>query len=202
MVRKILALALVALVGGTAFAGPFFFRPRCNGPSCSSSTTTSPPATTPLPEFKEQDPLVPQPWLLTSEAEDTCSQQPDTVLVPLEGTGSKLLTGPKIPDKITHNLDADTMKKLEDLLKATSQNKAQVPISLAMEAATSERLSRISMLLEWLLWLGGGVFGMSSIGRVLPLVARLAAGLPSAIAAQSQAPAQTTSALPSQAPNK
>lgn len=184
-----LMFAIVCLlVGGTAIAGPFLHRRStyCPGGSCSPSlkVTTSPIATIPCAESKPEAIHVQQPWLLTSETESTSSLQPDTVLEGVPGTGSRLPIGPSaalLGTKVTHGLDSETFVKLKELL---SQKPQAVPISLpAMDAETSQRLSRILMVSEWLLWLGGAIFGTSGIARFGPLVVRVVDGLRSVIPA-------------------
>lgn len=197
MFRKVVALVVVALIGGTVFAGPFFRRPSCRGPSCHVAAPEGRISITPLPEYKQEVPPVQQPWLLTSVTDDSFSQQPDTVLEPVPGTGSRLGIGPKVPDKITHVLDPETLKKISDLLTATSSAKQPVAITLPVTDATSQQWSRILTALEWLLYVGGVFFAGSKVGPVLQLVARVASGLPSAIAAQSSAPTPTAAATSS-----
>lgn len=198
MSLKLKAIALVALlaIGGLATAGVFFpNRQRCRG-GCSAnrSNLTSQIVIGPCVESKEETAPVPQPWSPISEEGSTFSQQPDTVLEPVPGTGSKLLTGPKVPDKITLTPDQALLDAIKGALKAIPQQPAQVPITLPMEPETSQRLSRISMLLEILLWLGGATFGGSFLGKLGPLVVRVVDGLRSATPAQSPTPPQTPGA--------
>jgi len=197
MFRKMLAVAILVTLGGTIFAGPFFPRLRCRVPSCSVAPTPSPSVTTPLRASKEEEVPVQQPWLLGSQTDDTCSLQPDTALEPIEGTGSKLPIGLKVPEKITHQVDAETLKKLDALVAALSQKQQPVAISLPVTEETSQRSSRLLMILEWLLYVGGAYFGLSKVGGSLPWVARLVAGLPSALKDASQTPAQTPAATSS-----
>ncbi len=196
MLKKLFALTIVLIAGGTIFAGPFFHRRTCRGGSCLVQVTTSPISTGQSQEFKQEDRHVQQPWSLISEEESTSSQQPDTALEPVPGTGSRLGIGPKVPDKITHILDADTLKKLGDLLTGTQQKPPAVAISLPIADETSQRLSRILTALEWLLYAGAGLFGASKVGPFLQLAARVVSGLPSALKEGSQTPA-TTAAAPS-----
>jgi len=146
---------------------------------------------------KEEEVPVQQPWLLGSQTDDTCSLQPDTALEPIEGTGSKLPIGLKVPEKITHQVDAETLKKLDALVAVLSQKQQPVAISLPVTEETSQRSSRLLMILEWLLYVGGAYFGLSKVGGSLPWVARLVAGLPSALKDASQTPAQTPAATSS-----
>jgi len=205
--------ALLLLMGGIAVAGPFSHRHpinriQCSGPSCQMIAPSigvpeaiSPPSTMQSPESRPEDRPVQQPWLPILAEEDLCSQPPDTVLVPVPGTGLKLPIGPKVPDKITHTLDPAAIAAIKEALKGTSFPKQPVSISLPVDESTSQRLSRILMLLEALAWLGGGIFGGSAVGRFLPLVARLANGLQSALPAPSPTQA-TTPAAPSSPPPK
>lgn len=207
---RVLTIALMLVAGGSAFAGPFSRRtstgpPTCQGGRClalplidSQPAEQSQRVTTPSQESPPEGPPVPQPWLLTSEADDSYSQPPDTVLEPVQGTGSKLGIGPKLPDKITHTLDPASLEKLKEMLKAALPSGSQpVAISLPVAEETSQRLSRISMILEWLLWLGGAYFGLSKTGGALQWVVRVANGLPSAIQAASLPPQQTAAATSS-----
>lgn len=203
-------IVMTLLLGGVVIAGPFsrrhpIQRTQCSGASCQTLTpiievpeTTSPIATMQSPESRQEDHPVQQPWLLISGEDDICLQAPDTALEPLPGTGLKLPIGPKAPDKTTVSIDPaslDSLKKIVDIL--SSSNKAPVAISLPIEAETSQRLSRISMILEWFLMLGGGYFGLSKTGGVLRLAAQVVAGLPSAIQAASQAQVPTAAATSS-----
>lgn len=184
------ALAILLPTGGEADAGFFSKRLRCRGASCQvslASPTTCQTATGPSAESRTPAQHVPQPWLQTSEEENTSLQQPDTVLVPVPGTGSPSLIGPKIPDKIIHALDPATVKALQDALKGSLQGMQPGSIIPTLAEPTQQRLSRVSMLLEVLLWLGTGVLGSSAAGRVISSVAPVARGLLSALAAGSQA---------------
>lgn len=195
-------------------AGPFFLRRGCPpggcqtphyspspNPSKDSSPPTLPNATGQSPGSREEMQVVPQPWLLAGQTDVTSSQQPDTVLEPVEGTGSRLGIGAKVPDKITHTLDPATIAALKDALKNSLPATPSVPITLPLDQPTTERLSRISMALELLAWLGTGIFGGSAVGKLLPLAARVANGLLSATAAASRAATQTAVAPSSQAPS-
>lgn len=195
-----LALAVAFILsGGGADAGPFQRWRSCPPGQCGVSPSTSPTYITPSAESKEEDIPVQQPWLLISETGASSSQPPSIALEPVPGTGSRLPIGPKIPDNIGLKIDPATLDALKKLLPTIGQPTQPVAISLPMEEATSQRLSRILMILECLAWLGAGVFGTSSLGKVLPLVAQVAAGLQSATPAPSPA-ASPTAAAPSSPP--
>lgn len=184
------ALALLSTGGGEADAGPFSNRVRCRGASCQvsqASPTTCQLVTGPSAESRTPAQHVPQPWLQTLEEENTSLLQPDTVLVPVPGTGSPSLIGPKIPDKIIHALDPATVKALQDALKGSLQGMQPGSIIPTLSEPTQQQLSRVSTLLEVLLWLGTGLLGTSTAGRVISSVAPVARGLLSALAAGSQA---------------
>lgn len=188
--------------GGEADARPFFLRRACPPGGCQViNQTTPPPVIGPLPESKGEALPVPQPWLEPVQTEDTFSQLPPIVLDPLPGTGSRLPIGPKVPDQITHKLDPAAIAAIMEALKGSSLPKQPVAISLPVEAETSQRLSRILMILEALAWLGGVTFGGSAVGKFLPLVARVVSGLQSSLPVQSPTSA-TTPAAPSSQPPK
>jgi len=194
MTSKIKVLALIALlaVGGLATAGVFFpNRVRCRPILARPCNPENRIVIGPCVESREETPPVPQPWLLTSVEENTFSQPPGTALEPVPGTGSRLPIGGKVPDKITIQTDQALLDAIKGALKALPQQPAQVPITLPMEPATSERLSRISMLLETLLWLGGVMFGGSFLGKLGPLVLRVVDGLRSVTPVQSPGPPPT-----------
>lgn len=204
MRQWLFAIACV-LIGGTAVAGPFLrLRSTCPPQGCAPPLvreTPSPTFTTPSPESKPEAIPAPQPWLLNSPTEDFSSLQPDTVLEPVEGTGSKSPTGPlgilpKIPGTVNHSIDPATLDKVKEIL---SQKPQPVTIGPVLDQETSQRLSRILMVSEWLLWLAGGIFGGSAVGKVLPLVARVVDGLRSAIPAPSPV-VSPTPAAPSSSP--
>lgn len=188
--------------GGEADARPFLRLRACPPGGCQVvNQPTPPPAIGPLPESKGEDRPVPQPWLEPVQTDDTSSQPPPIALDPLPGTGSRLPIGPKVPDQITHKLDPAAIAAIMEALKGSSLPKQPVAISLPVEAETSQRLSRILMILEALAWLGGVTFGGSAVGKFLPLVARLVNGLQSSLPAQSP-PSATTPAAPSSPPPK
>jgi len=126
-----------------------------------------------------------------SAQDGSSSQPPGTALEPVPGTGLKLPIGPKVPDKITLQPDAQTLELLKKLLSNTPQGPQAVPITLPIDQPTSDRLSRILMILEWLLLLGGAAFGTSSVGKLIPLAARLVNGLQYATQAPSPTPPPT-----------
>jgi len=205
----VLALAIVFMlpIGGELEARPFrLFGPRCPAggqclPSEPFSQPIPPPVTGPSPESKEVDHPVQQPWLLLDQTELISLQQPDTALEPVPGTGSKLPIGGKLPGEIGLKLDPATLDALKKLLAGTSLPSQPVPITLPVEPQTSERLSRILMILEGLAWLGGVTFGGSFLGKLLPLVVQVANGLRSAIPAPLPAP-QPIAAATSSPPAK
>lgn len=197
------ASMLALTTGGETDAGRFFLRRKCPpGTTCIPNQPTPPPVIGPLPGFKPEATPAQQPWLLISQTDDSSLPPPDTVLEPVLGTGSRLPIGGKIPDKITHILDAGTLSALKEALKGSSLQPGQVPITLPVDPSTSDRFSRILMLLEVLAWLGTGIFGGSAVGKLLPLVARLAGGLQSAIPAPSPVPTPTPVATSSTPPSK
>lgn len=205
-VLSLCAVAILLPTGGEADASPFLKRLRFRGASCQvslASPTTCQPATGRLPESRTEAQHVPQPWLQTLEEGTISSPQPDTVLEPVPGTGSPSLIGPKIPDKIIHALDPATVKALQDALKQSLQGMQPGSIIPTLEDGTQQRLSRVSMLLEVLLWLGTGVLGSSAAGRVISSVAPVVRGLLSALAAASAASitAAQTSSLPTPTPS-
>lgn len=187
--------ALVSLVCAVAFflcsassGEAQLFRkwtPPCKGVSC--PTVIGPSSVSP-----QAVQHVPVPWLQTSEVEDSVSPRPNIALEPLAGTGSKSPTSLLSP-KVTHSVDAATMDAIKALLKQSSEPRP-VPISLPMADATSERFSRLLMLLEAVAWLAGGILGISGVGKLGPLVALVANGLRSVLPAQSPAPATPTTA--------
>lgn len=194
------ALALV-VVGGLADAGPFFCRRNCQAPpQIVAATIPSPIFTMQSRESKPEERPVQQPWLLNSQTAGTSSLQPDTALEPIEGTGSKLPIGPKVPDRITHQLDPETQKKIDALVAALSRKQEPVAINLPITDETSQRSSRLLMILEWLLYAGAGFFGLSKAGPFIQLVARVVAGLPSVLKeplpGQTQVPQATSSTPP------
>lgn len=194
--------AMLCIAEGPLEAGPFKRRLRCQETTqAPCNQATCPIAIGQLPASREEMQAVQQPWYINGETENLSSQQPDTVLEPVPGTGSRLGIGGKVPDKITHTLDPATIAALKEALKNALPTTPSVPISLPMEPATTERLSRISLALEILAWLGAATFGSSTIGKALPLVARVASGLLSASAAASQAAMQTAAAPSSTAVN-
>lgn len=155
--------------------------------------------TTPSAESQPEAAPAPQPWLLTSEADDTHSQPPDTALEPVAGTGSKSPTSLLAP-KVVHGIDPATFAQLKELLQNRSGPQS-VSIGLPMDPATMERSSRLLMILEWCAWLAGALLGHSAVGKLGPLGALLANGLRSAIPAPLPAPAPTPVAPSLPAPN-
>lgn len=196
------ASCLLFSPGGEAEAGPFARFRSCPNGQCPIAPPTDPPAIGPSQESREEAPHVPQPWSLDEATVLTSLPPQDTVLDPVPGTGSKLLIGPKAPDQIGLKLDPALLDALKKLAGSSLQPTQPVPISLPVEAATSERLSRVLMLLEVLAWLATAMGGSSLVGKLLPLAARLAAGLPSAIPAPSPAPTPTPAAPSSAPPSK
>lgn len=180
------AVVVLSVFVGVAFARPFGrigIFPRWQPPA---RATGKLPSIVPWSCCKvEQSPAQGQS-LPTSAEGGTLSQQQGTVLVPVEGTGSLLPIGGKVPSTITHTVDPAALAKIEALMGSLLKRQDAVPITLPLDQATSDRLQRILMVLEWLLWLGGGVFGMSSAGKLLPWVVRVAGGLQSIASAQSQ----------------
>lgn len=204
------ALTLIAIVGGAVCAGPFSRRSSAGPSGCTIAPptlienevirmgATSPIATGQSQESRPEAAPVPQPWLLNSEEENTSSQPPDTALEALPGTGSRLGIGPLAPGKISHQIDEASLLKLREILKESLASKNQpVVIAPPVTEETSQRLSLFLSSLQWLLWLGGGYFGISKVGTLLPWVARVVAGLPSAISAAAQQPAPTAAATSS-----
>lgn len=205
-VLSLCAVALLLPTGGEADASPFLKRLRCRGASCQlnqACPTEYQIVTGPSAESRTEAQHVPQPWLQHSETKPISSQLPDTVLEPVPGTGSPSLIGPKIPDKIVHTLDPATVKALTEALKQSLQGVQPGSIIPTLEDGTQQRLSRVSMLLEVLLWLGTGVLGSSAAGRVISSVAPVVRGLLSALAAASAASitAAPTSSLPTPTPS-
>jgi len=205
----VVVLAASIMDGGPADAGPFsrcrIFR-KTRSSSCQTiepqaMQAPSQPAIGPLPESQAPAPPVPPLWWEEELTDVTYLQPPDTALDPVPGTGSRLGIGGKIPDKIGLKLDPALLDALKKLLAGSLQPTQPVPITLPVAEETSQRLSRILMILEWLAWLGLGTGGASLAGRLGPLVARLAAGLPSAIPVASPPP-QTTVAAQSSPPAK
>lgn len=191
------ALAFVILAGGPADARPFKAKRTPNeGTALPCNRPTSPKSITPCAALPEEMQHVPQPWSLEEETGSISSQPPPTALEPVPGTGSGLLIGNKVPDKITHTLDPATIAALKDALKNSLPQTPSVPITLPVGEETSRSFSRISLALEILLWLAGGTVGTSLLGKASPLVARVASGLLSAFAVASQAALQTN-AVPS-----
>lgn len=196
------ASMLLFTAGGEADAGPFARWRSCRNGQCQAAPATAPTVIGPSAESKGEDHPVPQPWLLDDSMELTSLPPQDTVLEPVPGTGSKLLIGPKAPDQIGLKLDPALLEALKKLLSSTGQPTQPVPISLPVGQETSDRLSRVLMLLEVLAWLGTAMGGGSLIGKLLPLAARLAAGLPSATPGQLLAPTPTPVAPSSAPPSK
>lgn len=196
MFRKLALVAVVAFVGGTAFAGPFFQRRLVSIPPPSSPNFIGQCAESSMQDPMGKEVRVQQPSSLNYQTDGSSSQPPPTVLGPVEGTGSRLLTGLKIPDKITHNVDPEVSKKLDSLVSALQRKQEPVSISLPMEDSTSQRLSRILMILETLLYVVPGGWGLSKVGPFIRLAARLVAGLPSALKEPSPA-LPPTNAIPS-----
>jgi len=186
MFRSVLLVAVLLIAGSPAHANPFSQTKRLS--CCRTDSLPITPACAVCKQTSEKVAplLVQQPLLLTSAAEDTCLQRPDTVLEPIQGTGLKLPIGPKIPDKITHDLDDVSLKRLEAILSRLQQNQQPVNINLPIADETSQRSSRILMILEWFLYAVGVYFPLSKIGQFLPWVARVAAGLPSALREESR----------------
>jgi hypothetical protein len=198
MLKSLFVLVALVIVGGIADARPFFCRRICQPPPAMTvAATASPIFTMQSPASKPEEAPVPQPWLLNSVTANISSQQPDTALEPVEGTGSKLPIGPKVPDKITHTLDAETLKKIEALLAGMSRKTEPVSIHLPITDETSQRSSRLLMVLEWLLYAVAGYFGLSKVGPFMQLVVRVASGLPSALKEASQGQAQVPPATSS-----
>lgn len=188
MFRKIIVLCGVLFIGGTVCAGPFFQRRTTPGPTWSAAPMPSPISIGPLHVSKQAEVHVQQPSLQDDPMVPICSQPPDTALVPIEGTGSKLPIGPKVPDKITHTLDEASIKKLKELVKECMPKQEPVVIHPLVTDETSQRLSRLLMILEWLPYVVGGIWGTSKAGPFLQWVARVAAGLPSALKDASRVP--------------
>lgn len=149
-----------------------------------------PMPTLPFAESPTEMPCVPQPSSPNSPEESTSSSQQGTALEPVPGTGSRLPIGPLAPN-VLHKIDPESLSKLKAMFDQLSAVKPSANITMPLEPATSQRLERISMLLEVLLWLGGAILGTSSAGRALQLVAPAVRGLLSMLAAMQPPPTAT-----------
>jgi len=194
-VRKFSYIALVpVLVILTFLGGPAnesegqIFRPfrgrlrsltlPCNqSPEVRTIEPTCPNITGPCAELPMDDPVVPQPWLHGELMGDSFSPVQATVLDPVPGTGSAFGIGAKKPNPESPQKDNAEKAILDLLRKPGLLGKPEVAITLPLEEQTSQRLSRISLIVEILLWLLGGSAGMTLGGKLLPLVARLVSGL-------------------------
>jgi len=166
-----------------------FLRPARPCPPTGCPIVTGPSSASLPAEMPAREPS----WQ-TLETDDSQSPPPATVLEALPGTGSKSPTGLLSP-KVTHSLDPATMHEIRELFKA-KLGPQTVPITLPMEAGTSERLSRILMILEACVWLAGGMLGISGAGKLSPLAVLLGNGLRSVLPAPLP-PSALTPAAPS-----
>jgi len=171
------------LVFLAAFVAAFFFLASVgNGQLLKRNRlpilATCPTDTMRCADSPAEKPHAAEPSLPISDQESSLSQRQGTVLEPLFGTGSKSPIGVLSP-KVTHQLDPESLRSLKDLLSAARPS-ATVPITLPVESATSDRLSRLLAILEVLSLLVGVKFGGSLVAPWLPLVQRLVSGLASA----------------------
>ena len=161
-------------------------------------------------ESKPEELPVQQPWYLSGTTDEQFLQAPPIALDPLPGTGLKLPIGVG-PSKISHELSEPTIAKLKEIL-GQLRPPQQVPITLPLEAETTQRLSRISLLVEVLLYVLGAAGGASILGRFGPLAALVVRGLqlanqerskesPMTPVAQSSTPAQPSSVVNPAAPS-
>lgn len=155
----------------------------------SCSPVSCPNATTRWSESPHRERPALEPLFPNSQTGDALSSPQGTVLEALPGTGSRSPTSLLGP-KVVHNIDPATMKEIREILQAKREPQTAA-ISLPMEAAISERCSRILMILEVLAWLAGATLGSSAIGRLGPLGALLANGLLSVVRPPSRPPATT-----------
>lgn len=194
-------VAVLVLFAAAAF---FFLTPmdgagqllKLRRPACPS---TCPTVTGPSAGCNPLECPAPEPSLPISETESISSQRQGTALEPVQGTGSKSPTG-LLGNKVTHTLDAESIRSLRDLL-SQKPAPAQAAITLPMEPATSERLSRLLMLAEALLWLATAIGGGSAVGRFGPLALQVVRGLLSAVQPPSPPPTATPTATSSNPTN-
>jgi hypothetical protein len=177
MLRIFLVLALTLVFGGDAFAGPFGLFPLLRRPLFPLFKRPNPMCTTPWFDYEREEVSAAEQSWPTSEEESTSSLPLGTALGQVPGTGSKLPITPKLEAPNAPATDAEIQKQIAEL-QARLQPKVQpVPIALPLDESTQQRWSRISMLLEVLLWLGGGLGVTSLLGRFGQLVAPLVSGL-------------------------
>jgi len=175
--QKLFSIVVIFLVGGLADAGPFFHRPILRRPIFPLFNWKHRIATLPCVESREEADLVRLQSSPTSEEESFFLPQPPIALDPVPGTGSKSPTSPKQPVPVPGTLDAETAKKIQELLAASQPKQPVLPIALQADDSTSQRWSRLLTILEWLLWLGGAMGLQSFLGKFGPLVALLGSGL-------------------------
>lgn len=191
--------------GGAADAGPFRrLKARrltsCNpSPWVLTSWPESSPFISPSAGSRVTEQPAPLPLSPISVEDDSSSPRQGTALEAVEGTGSLLPIGKSpLPKEIPIKLDPAAIAAIKDACKqvaASLPQKLEVPITLPLAPETSERLSRISTILEWLLLLGGGIFGGSAIGRLIQWARPLVGGLLSTMKGPSSGPGLTREAL-------
>lgn len=176
-------------------AAAFFFCSMAESEACRRRSraarcqTAYPLVTGPCVESATEATGVPQPSCPSCPMVEPFLPQPHIALDPLPGTGSKSPTGVLNP-KVEHKIDPDTMKQLKELLNLKLQP-GPVHITPQLEDATTQRISRISQIVEGLLWLGSVMLGGSLLSKLGPWVAPVARGLLSVLEARSNAPNPT-----------
>jgi len=175
--KRFLSIVLIFFVGGVVDAGPFFHRPILRRPILPLLNWKHRTVTMPCAEFREEAEPVRLQSSPTSEEESFYLLPQPIALDPVPGTGSKSPTLPKQPVPVPGTLDAETAKKIQELLAASQSKQPVLPIALQADDSTSQRWSRLLTILEWLLWLGGAMGLQSFLGKFGPLAALLASGL-------------------------
>lgn len=153
-----------------------------------------------LPELPDMGTPAPLPLLQESEKElipgNTFSSGQDTVLAPLQGTGSRLLTGGPAKAEVTHSLDSGTSGLLGKLLAAVEsvgkKPPSEVPIAFPLGEETRQRMLRTSGNLDTVLQLASAVLAIFGGGKLLQLVAPAVGGLLSIVSAIAKVKAEAS----------